>query len=183
MYARGWCEGHYERWRRHGDPTVGGVLISHSDPVVRILARAVENTETGCWEYGGYRNRQGYGTNGGRTAHSVVSERWYGPPPFPGAAALHSCDNPSCVNPEHLRWGSQLENMRDMVSRDRQARGTTNGRSKLTEAQVLDIYSDSRTQSVIAAEYGMPRSTVGAIKCGKSWAWLTGATGSGRQGV
>jgi DNA invertase Pin-like site-specific DNA recombinase len=54
---------------------------------------------------------------------------------------LHSCDNPPCCNPHHLRSGTQLENVQDMHAkgRARKAKGLENGRAKLSDKQVAEI--------------------------------------------
>lgn len=75
-----------------------------------------------CWEYQGNTNRGGYGTLEWRgrkwKAHRVAYTLAKGEIPD-GLEVLHSCDNPPCVNPEHLRVGSQSDNMRDAFGRGR----------------------------------------------------------------
>lgn len=56
-----------------------------------------------------------------------------------GSVVRHTCDNPSCVNPEHLVVGTHKENSQDMVTKDRQAKGEQAGNSKLTSEQVQAI--------------------------------------------
>lgn len=81
----------------------------------------------GCWPWMGARNGDGYGVLGFgergrtkfRTAHRTACELEHGPPPFPGARALHSCDWPPCCNSAHLRWGTQADNVADQVARGR----------------------------------------------------------------
>lgn len=86
-------------------------------------------TDSGCWEFTGYCSPGGYGQ---LTIHQV---RWgvhrlmytleHGPIPD-GMLVLHSCDNPPCFNPEHLRVGTQAENVQDSILRGRH--GLTNGK-------------------------------------------------------
>jgi|KBSMisStandDraft_5_1062788.scaffolds.fasta_scaffold103331_3 hypothetical protein len=52
----------------------------------------------------------------------LVCFQVYGPPQDDRLMALHSCDNPSCINPRHLRWGTQTDNMYDMWDRGRHPR-------------------------------------------------------------
>lgn len=83
----------------------------------------------------------------------------------------HRCDNPSCVNPSHLFIGTQQDNMDDMVSKGRQRflSGESHVNSKLTQADVENIRSDTRLHRVIAAQYGVSRGLVSHIKRGVAW--------------
>src|SRR5689334_15771557 len=56
-----------------------------------------------------------------------------------GKVVMHSCDNPLCINPEHLTLGSHADNCKDKVSKGRQAKGETCGNSRLKNSQVLEI--------------------------------------------
>lgn len=85
-----------------------------------------------CWLWTGALKSTGYGHFGwaGRTrlAHRFSLELATGTP-APGMDALHSCHNPKCVNPQHLRWGTHQENMQDRNAR----RGWVRGTRKLAE--------------------------------------------------
>lgn len=83
---------------------------------------------------------------------------------------LHSCDNPLCINPEHLRTGTPKENSMDMVSKGRQAKGLRNGGGvKLDEMKVVSIRNDSRSLKVIAKEYGVSKRLIQLVKQKKIW--------------
>lgn len=71
-----------------------------------------------CWLWTGARNDRGYGQLSTRKATHVALELAGNLRPV-GALALHSCDNPPCCNPNHLRWGTDAENAADMVQRQR----------------------------------------------------------------
>lgn len=89
-----------------------------------------------------------------------------------GRFVLHGCDNPPCVNPAHLRPGDHLENVDDMMSRDRHVRGSRNGHSKLTEVEVQEIRRRAdagELHRLIAADYGVSRSRVTTIASRKDW--------------
>lgn len=82
--------------------------------------------ETPCVEYEGTRNKGGYGVlpkpvHGSRLAHRAALAAKLGR--SVRGVARHTCDNPPCVNPMHLREGTQRENVADAVDRDRIARG------------------------------------------------------------
>lgn len=78
---------------------------------------------SGCWKWLGMINQNRYGVSGrGKLAHRASWEMFKYPIPK-GLFVLHKCDNPACVNPDHLFLGTHQDNMRDMVSKGRQAKG------------------------------------------------------------
>jgi|SRR5215469_7495180 len=81
----------------------------------------------------------------------------------------HSCDITSCVNPDHLFLGTAADNSADMVAKERQARGESLGRSKLTEADVLAIRASSETQAKLAERYGVVFQTISDIQRRVTW--------------
>jgi len=87
-----------------------------------------------------------------------------------GHMVLHSCDNPACCNPAHLRLGTHADNMRDRNSRARQARGTSLPQAKLTEDQVLEIRAiRGMSQRAIAERYGVNHRSINHIINRKRW--------------
>src|SRR3990170_5650036 len=92
----------------------------------------------GCWLWAGSRHRQGYGQFAVERTKIVVAHRvaWtlvHGPIPA-GKQILHSCDTPACVRPDHLHLGSQRDNMREMVLRERS--GQRRGYRKLSTTDI-----------------------------------------------
>lgn len=86
--------------------------------------------EDECWEWTGYRDRDGYGQvwwdSHGQYAHRVAWQIANGPVPD-GFLVCHTCDNPPCCNINHLFLGSHAENMADRDRKGRQASGDQNG--------------------------------------------------------
>lgn len=124
-----------------------------------------------CWEWQGHLDKDGYGAiwiNGKDIRAHRASFELAGNTIPEGSLILHSCDNPSCVNPKHLRAGTGSENMSEMTLRGR------NKSAKLTLQQVMAIKEDGRIHREIAAEYGVARTTVCNIKAGRFWSKLTG---------
>lgn len=90
-----------------------------------------------------------------------------------GFVIRHRCDNPECINAEHLEIGSHADNVRDTVSRFRNCYGERHGRHKLRAEDVITIknsYTGERGQCVaLAQEYGVSHATISLILSGKKW--------------
>lgn len=128
-----------------------------------------------CWPWLGPLDRYGYGfvTRKGR-AHRLAWQEHNGRKLAPHEVIRHSCDNPCCCNPAHLLVGTQEENVRDRVDRNRGARGSTNGRAKLTAAEAIAIFKAEQSTADLARKYNLDESTVRGIRSGKTWGWATG---------
>ena len=143
----------------------------------RFFGKVVQRGE--CLEWAGARFIGNYGKIkfGGKSfqVHRLSFEIHYGPIP-PGLCVCHTCDNPPCCNPEHLFLGTKKDNAadRDRKCRDAPHHGNHNGMTKLSERDVVQILADKRTQRVIAANYGVSRSHVGAIKRRVVWSHVAG---------
>lgn len=132
----------------------------------------------GCWEYNGSRTVQGYGRISvkgvTKKAHRVAYESVHGPIPE-GMVIRHTCDNPPCVNPDHLIIGTHQDNADDMVSRGRSFRGTgeAHSQARLTADQVDEIRNKyvphKYTLSMLAEEYGISFQHVSDIIHRKKW--------------
>jgi hypothetical protein len=142
-----------------------------------------------CWPFlTGAGNRKGYrlfwigGGRGFTPAHRYSYEVHKGPIPD-GLWILHSCDNPRCVNPAHLRAGTALENSQDARERHRgigAPRGHANGASKLTEDDVRHIrrlLAAGVSQHEVARQHGVSQSTVSDIRHGRLWSHLDAEEG------
>ena len=141
----------------------------------RILNKC-RMSDTGCWLWTGPQNGKGYGVfyvgSKNRHAHRCSYEVFKGTIPE-GLHVLHACDTPLCVNPAHLRAGTQKDNAIDRETRGRRAnfRGEVVGTSKLTEAQVREILAQpDASQKELAERYGVKPTHIWRIRTGKSWA-------------
>lgn len=87
----------------------------------------------------------------------------------------HKCDNPACVNPDHLWLGSVAENDKDRNLKGRHSKGISHvlACGRLTESQVRLIISDKRRLAHIAKDYGVSPSTIYHIRLGNTWKHLT----------
>ena len=134
-----------------------------------------EQLPNGCIPWIGATYRRGYGKIG-RNGHSVCAHRlaWelaHGPIPD-GLDVLHECDNPPCVNPEHLFLGTKADNVADMIAKGRQACGEVVATSKLTTRDVLGIraqYAAGVSQSQIARTHDIGQAHISRIVNRKCW--------------
>jgi hypothetical protein len=141
-------------------------LLSLLD-IVRLLEK-VEQGPNECWNFVASKTHHGYGSfrYGDRSiAASRASYAMFKGDPGKGIVR-HTCDNPACVNPNHLILGNQRDNMTDKMLKGR-------ARRSLTEDQVRAIRADERPICEIARAYQVTHGTVGCIKRRQTWAWLT----------
>ena len=95
---------------------------------------------------------------------------------LPAGVVMHSCDNPACINKEHLSLGTAKQNSQDAVSKLRQAYNERNGNAKLTYDTVRAIREDPNPNlSYRARKYGVSRTQVGRIVRGEHWSRETQA--------
>lgn len=122
------------------------------------------------WGYGVFNIGKGRGIVG---AHRLAWVMANGVDIPQGQFILHSCDNPKCCNPAHLRVGSPKENMDDMHSKGRARfvahKGVKNGRAKLSEQDIRSIREFSGTQKEAARKWGVSQGHVHRIRNGIAW--------------
>lgn len=134
-----------------------------------------------CWEWLAYKDGDGYGTFRVETnkvkAHRFSYELHIGPIPA-GLQVCHHCDNPPCVNPNHLFLGTGQDNTQDMMEkgRNRPSIGEQHGGAVLTDEQVLEIRSlwqtGQFTQRQLGERFGISRRQARAVIKGENWQHL-----------
>ena len=148
----------------------------------RFWARVKKGPD--CWLWiGRSRHRGGYGMlgRGGRQAgmigaHRVSWELHHGTIPI-GLVVCHRCDNPPCVNPDHLFLGTPRDNVHDAISKGRMVyadhAGEKNGHARLTNAAVAEIrrrYAvGDVTQTALAKQFGVPQTHISRIVLRQQW--------------
>ena len=145
------------------------------DPVARFWALVDQRGPAECWPWTGVCGTAGYGQF---TIHSgsspIAASRFalalkLGRPVDPGMNACHSCDNPPCCNPSHIREDTTKENMADRTIRGHSPRG------KLTADDVRVIrseYARGLAQSALAIRFSVAPCTISQIVNRVTWAAL-----------
>jgi hypothetical protein len=159
--------------------------IEHADASNKVVVSTLFETFWGnvdvrgpddCWEWKLGRGTDGYGSvsisaehaaalemrPGTTGAHRVAWALSHGKPPPKKYFVLHSCDNPPCVNPKHLRLGTPADNTRDWVERSRPGRARP-GQRKLSGGDIADLRElrrEGKTVKELAGMFGVAPSTV-----------------------
>jgi hypothetical protein len=166
-----WCEKHYYRNRRHGNPLANHTPATDMNLSERFWRHVPKQPDGECWEWQGTRQSHGYGHLrwGGKQvyAHRVAYLLANGQVPR-GVHVMHSCDNPPCVNPQHLSTGSRTDNMQDMVRRGRQRHGGALFGWGQVEA-LRERYRGGERQIDLAVEFGVSPSSMHNLISGKTY--------------
>ncbi len=152
--------------------------MSHPRQTKESFMRKTIKTDS-CWLWGAAICRtSGYGrcSLNGRVSnvHRVAYELFVGPVPK-GLVLRHTCDNKTCVNPAHLRPGTQKQNIADRDKRGRTARGEQHGSAKIsenTEHEIRRLSGEGLSQRKVASQFGISQRQVGRIVHGLSWRYL-----------
>lgn len=140
----------------------------------RFWAKVEIKDNLSCWNWKASRTKAGYGkfslgSGKGRSCvasrvsfeisnNSIIPDNLH---------VLHTCDNPACVNPNHLFLGTHQDNMKDKVDKGRQPRVDGNAKISLDIAET--IRNDLRPYSILVKEYQLCKSTISYIKNNKIW--------------
>lgn len=151
-------------------------------PLTSLQSRFLSKVDTSdsCWLWTGTQNGRGYGQlsagrNGGspRRAHRVSYELFVAPIPD-GLEVCHRCDNPPCVNPDHLFLGTHRDNMADSAKKGRAtgAAGERNRHARLTASDILAIcrlHGNGVGQRELARRYRIASGHINSIVHRRSW--------------
>ena len=177
-------------------------FLTDSD-INRFWSKVMVAGEQECWPWiAKAQSAAGYGVLKVREHGNIVASRiacylGNGSPPSPTSFSLHSCDNPSCCNPKHLRWGTPKDNVADALSRERHVappdthrnaewnakrlaampKGEALWNNSMTEAEAREVFRlhmANHNVSQIAAAVGKPKHVIADICRGRSWRHLTG---------
>lgn len=166
QHSKGFCRMHAERARKHGDPATRLQLRGES-AAEKIMHYSRHNPETGCRDWTGCKDKDGYGIvrvlgMNERQAHRIAYRAFIGNIPD-GMHVLHKCDNPGCVNTTHLFLGTNADNMRDKSSKGR------HHNARFNEQQIRAIRESTDVMRVLAERYGVSIAAIQQIKERRSY--------------
>lgn len=143
--------------------------------IVSRFWEKVNKSKDGCWEWQASIDTKGYGYcwNGKKVvrAHRFSWELHFGPIPN-CIQVLHSCDNPPCINPEHLFLGTNLDNVKDKCKKERQKKGEKHPFAILKDEQVIEIRRrDESGESLanISKEFNVTKKSISQVARGNKW--------------
>lgn len=148
---------------RAGDP----------DTFDRLMSMAKIQSPEMCWPIQTWLNKDGYGVlrvKGRKERAHRVMFSLFAPGVF-APVVRHTCNNPACINPAHLREGTPKDNAMDRViaGRGGNLKGECNGRAKLTDLDVIAIRSSQLSGAELARQLGVSRVLVCRIRRGQAW--------------
>ena len=154
-------------------PSALGSLIMENHWSSKPITYIIDNN--GCYNCNSHKIDGGYPRKkvNGKTvkiSRLIYSKYYLNGGEIPkGFVIMHKCDNTICINPEHLKIGTQKENIADMFLKGRanKATGENHGHSKITDKQTVEIYYSNKPQKDIAKQYGISISNVSLIKLKK----------------
>lgn len=174
-YGLGYCDKHYQRLKKHNN-------INHvRQPKFNTLeeafnAEAIRKDQDECWGWSGKTDKQ-YGVTRFKIndryerAHRASYLLHIGQIPK-GLFVCHKCDNPICTNPSHLFLGTNLDNIRDCVNKNRQAKGKMLKHTTIDEAiakQIKALINSGSSMAKIARDLGVSYNVVRGIKENRTW--------------
>ncbi len=190
--ARGMCHKHYLRWWKSTPPRERQSPIPppRPTPEQRFWAKVDKHgpvplacPDLGpCWMWTGSRRRSGHGQFAVRRGLTVPASEfslqlvcgYFAPERL---ITCHRCDNPPCVNPSHLYYGTYQDNANDAWARGRMPVGSQRAAARMTEAQVVELrerYAAGADLRLLAAEYGVATSTAHLTVLGHKWKHVGG---------
>lgn len=176
--SREMCAKHYGRWKTKGTTDDPKWVYPETNDEERLRLKGWSEVpgplDTPCWEWGGARDKSGYGSLQGQNrkqwkAHRLAYTVWKRAIPK-GHLVRHKCDNPPCINPDHLVSGTNKDNNRDMFERGRdRAVGERNAAAKITEDDVRYIRASTETRKALAEKFDLHIDTIKGIRKRRYW--------------
>jgi len=147
---------------------------SKTNSLIRFWSKVDKRLDNECWNYVAGVDKDGYGqfwdgdNNKQTKAHRYSAEIHLGKQD--GMCVCHTCDNPLCVNPKHLFYGTHQDNIKDKINKNRQDKGEMQGHHKLTNDQIVSIKNRmNENYKKLCQEFNVVPSTIYRIWRSNTW--------------
>jgi hypothetical protein len=177
----GYCQKHYRRYMKYGSPE--STKYTQEPLEIRFWRFVDKRSDNECWPWTGNKNLRGYGRfsvgkkiQGSEGAHRV-SWKLHNNQEIPHKMhIMHKCDNPICVNPNHLVLGTAKENTHDMIAKGRKRTvapvGDSNGKAILNAEKVRLIRSSKLNHAELGRQLGVSPSCIRGVRSGRTWSHI-----------
>jgi hypothetical protein len=161
--------------------------IAVTDKDVKRFYQRITVQENGCWDISYAKDRDGYSRFGlyskdigviNVKSHRFMYLLYHQEENIENLEVCHKCDNPGCVNPDHLFLGTHQDNVSDCVNKNRQSKGSNLPHSILNEQKIRNMLDDILIKKFISIRqiadyYTVTSGTIGFILNGKTWKHVT----------
>jgi hypothetical protein len=141
----------------------------HPETALLIIFQNIVPKCSGCWHWIGGHNDEGYGTKWGIKIHRLMWSLKNNRSPMKGMHICHTCDNPRCVNPDHLFEGTPKQNTKDRDFKGRTQKNENHYRSKLNWEAVEFIRSSNLPVVQLASKFGVDRRCIYKVLNRVTW--------------
>ena len=180
QFSSDYCSRHYNRLLNNRP--LEKKSFHELNPKERLDKFVTIDLKSQCWIWTGSKNKKNYGCihfkGKTRIAHRLAYELYKGQIPK-GLLVCHNCDNPSCINPDHLFLGTNQDNSNDKFSKNREKilYGQSNGNSKLTTNEVVNIKRmliSGYTPTEISRKFNVSDGAIFSIRDNNTWRHVLG---------
>lgn len=168
---------HYKRFKKYGDPLFG--IKNHASLEERFWRFVDKKSDDECWNWTGQKIKEygrislGSKSKGSDGAHRISWKIHNNQDVPKGMFVMHSCDNPSCVNPKHLSIGTPKDNSDDMIAKGRKKivipLGENNGKSIINAEIVRFIRGSDLSHAELARQLNISNGCVRSVRSKRTW--------------
>ena len=178
-YAKGFCSKHYQLFKRHNN--LEGIK-PHASVEERFWRFVDKKANNECWNWTG-NICAGYGRislgakkDGAIGSHRFSWELHNKQSISDGMVVMHSCDNPKCVNPNHLSIGSHKDNTQDMIAKGRKVvvapLGNENGKAIINAEIVKAIRESNLSNAALGRQFNVSPNCIRGVRTGRTWSHI-----------
>jgi len=145
---------------------------SEFDTIKKFWSKVNKNTDNGCWEWSGCKDRKGYGEfrifGDNYQAHRIAYMLANGGIPS-NISVCHKCDNPKCCNPDHLFAGTNRDNMIDLLLKGKKPDTKLNPQSVKS---IREAFKNGVSRAELRQKYNISATCLNSLLRGEKWAYV-----------